>query len=129
MSETYEKTVKELGRVYNQMAMNMLTSWGKTDELFNGEIIGYRKVKVPRYFRIKIPVISKAYDDDSEYGTGEFEGWLISFKEISLFRIGTDIEKRPIRKKLKDQVITWKRYEPLKTAIEQNVKEENVPSI
>ena len=77
--------------------------------------VGYRNVKVPVYFKIKIPVIEKDYDNDSEYGTGEFRGLLISLREVNLFRIGMKIEKEPIYKKNKNgEVIKIQRYSKLK---------------
>ena len=84
-----------------------------SSSFLTGEVIAYKKVKVPRYLRIKIPVISRHYDFDSEYGTGEFLGLLISLKEITLFRIGTTTVIEPIYKKPKGK-IKFNRHTKLK---------------
>lgn len=106
---------EEMGNLYDQILINTLTHANQLDEMVFGKITGYKTVKAPRYLTIKIPDISKQYDDDSEYGTGEFEGFLISFKEIKLFRIGTKTEKQPIRKKPKGQTVSFSRYNHDKT--------------
>ncbi len=80
-----------------------------------GEIIGYRKVKVPTYLTIKVPMVEKHYDSDYDYEDDEFRGWLISFKEVKLFKIGHKIEEVPIYKKRKPGSVTikFKRYSKL----------------
>lgn len=80
------------------------------------KIIGYRKVKVPRYLTIKLPVIERWTDYDGEYSFGDLEGWIIYFKEFNLFRIGTRIEEEPVYEKLKPSkaTIRFRRYSLLK---------------
>lgn len=75
------------------------------------KIIGYRKVKVPVYFEISVPVTEKHYD---EYG--EYEGMLTRMEKKRLFKIGTRIEEQPIYEKPKPSkvAIKFKRYSPLK---------------
>ena len=87
-----------LEKVFLPMVADSILQQSQLDEFAFGKIVGYRDIKVPVYLRIKVPVIVKHYCEDSEYGQSEFMGWLISFREVSLFRIGTKIEKEPIRK-------------------------------
>ena len=84
--------------------------------LFEREISHYREVKVPRYFSLKLPMVNKDYDDDYEYGTGEFKGLLISMREVLRFRIGTKVIKQPVYKSYKksDKPIKFVRYGKLK---------------
>ena len=96
---------------YEKALMNSL--FGNAEYLF-GKVIGYKKVRVPKYLTIKVPVITKEYDNDSEYGDGSFRGFLLSFEERKLFRIGTTIEKQPIYRKTKGETITFSRYGGLK---------------
>lgn len=105
----------ELGQAmastYDKLMMESLTGSSMLHEKIFGKLVGFKKVKVPKYLTIKVPVIEKDYDNDSEYGTGEFRGWLISFKEVNVCKIGTRIEETPIYKKKKtDQTIKFKRY-------------------
>ena len=68
-------------------------------------ILRYRNVRVPRYFPIWIPVISRHYSD--EYG--DYEGILLTFVKKDLFKIGTKIEKQPVYRKLEGG-INFKKY-------------------
>lgn len=100
-----------LANYYDSLLLNQMQGSPLEDSLF-GKIIGYKNIKVPKYLTIKIPVIEKDYDFDSEYGDGSFRGYLISFREIKLFRIGTKIERMPIRRKATGKSISWRRYNP-----------------
>ena len=106
---------KTISKFYDEMLMQQLSSTTLLHEHLFGKIIGYKKVKEPVYLTIKIPKIEKDYDNDYEYGTGEFRGLLISFREVKLFRIGTKIIEEPIYKKVKTgQTIKFARYSDLK---------------
>ena len=102
------KTENVLANYYDKVFLKSMTGMS-----FLGKVVGYKKVKAPRYLTIKIPVISRHYDFDSEYGTGEFLGLLISLKEITLFRIGTTTVIEPIYKKPKGK-IKFNRHTKLK---------------
>ena len=111
---------------YDKMMMD--TVLNQTQFCHFGNIIGYKKVKQPVYLTIKIPVISKDYDDDYEYGTGDFKGLLISLKEIRLFKIGTKIIEEPIYEERKNKgMIKFTRYSPLKQKeiIKKNISKLN----
>lgn len=98
----------ELINVYNKQFLDMVTqSLCFRPEL---KIIGYRKVKVPVYFEISVPVTEKHYD---EYG--EYEGMLTRIEKKRLFKIGTRIEKEPIYEKPKPSkaTIKFRRYNPI----------------
>jgi hypothetical protein len=75
---------------------------------FTPKIIRYKKVKVPRYLEITIPVIKKHYSDD----WWEYEGLLLTTKRIRICRIGTKTEREPIYKK-RTGTIVFKRYSKL----------------
>lgn len=121
-----EEVGNQMASLYDQMLMNALKHANDLDEMMFGKIIRYRNVKVPKYLTVKIPVISRDYDNDSEYGDGSFRGLLISTREVKLFRIGTAIERQPVRKKSTGKTIKWERYSPLgkipKTATEIKLK-------
>jgi hypothetical protein len=98
----------ELINVYNKQFLDIATqslSFGP-----RLKIIGYRKVKVPVYFEIDVPVTERHYDED-----GEYEGMLTRMEKKRLFKIGTKIEERPIYEKPKPSkaTIKFKRYSPL----------------
>lgn len=81
-------------------------------DLFFGKPIRYKNVKQPKYFSFYVPVIQKHYDDDYEYGTGDFEGLLLSLKKITTkIKIGTQIVSVPVYKKRSNKPITFKRYD------------------
>jgi len=112
-----------MAKFYDEMLMQQLSSTNLLHEHLFGKIIGYKKVKKPVYLTIKVPHIEKDYDNDIEYGTGEFRGLLISFREVKLFRIGTKIVEKPIYKKIKTgQVIKFSRYSELKNDRGKNTK-------
>lgn len=99
-----------VGNYYDSMLMSTLL-----DNHFIGEP-KYRKERVPIYLKIKVPVIHKHtcssdYDDYDE----EPSGWLISFREVKLFKIGSKIEEVPYwpKRKPTGQTVTFKRYTPL----------------
>ncbi len=111
-----DKMGKAMAESYDKFLMQSLLSTSLVHESLFGKIVGYRNVKVPRYLTIKVPVIARDYDNDSEYGTGEFRGWLVSFKVINVCKIGTRTEKEAIYKKEKTgQTIRFSRYNPLTT--------------
>ena len=91
-----DNTPEKLGEVmtafYNRALMNAAT---RPSPLFDpGEIIGYEDVRVPVWFKIKVPVIDWSYKEYDEYGyDSEPVGILISFKEVKLFKICSKIEK------------------------------------
>ena len=110
--ETADMLGTALANFYDRMWMdsasaNFMSPWGK--------IVGYRKVRVPVYLEVTVPVIERHYSDDDDYGSGEYEGLLISTRKIRLFRIGTKIEKEPIYEKPKGKGSTmkFKRYSSL----------------
>mgnify|MGYP001563295896 CR=1 FL=1 len=100
---------KVMAKYYDEMLLDIFAG-NNLAETFVGKIIGYRKTKVPIYLTIPIPRITRDYDNDSEYGTGEFRGFLISFEKVNLFRIGTKTEKQAIYRKQKGKTISFKRY-------------------
>ena len=105
-----EKLGKEMATFYDKALLDNLSK----PLFYNlGKIIGYKNIKVPVYLNIYIPVVEKHYDTDSEYGTGEFEGWLLSFREIKLFKIWNKIEKQPIYRKEEGKTVFFKRYKRL----------------
>jgi hypothetical protein len=105
-----KKLGKEIATFYDKVLLDNLSSSLSYDF---GKIIGYKNIRVPVYFKIYIPVVEKHYDTDSEYGSGEFEGWLISFREIKLFKIWNKIEKQPIYRKEKGKTVSFTRYKEL----------------
>ena len=105
-----KKLGKEMAAYYDKVLLNSFLGMSYPPL---GEIIGYKNIKVPVYFRIYIPVVEKHYDTDFEYGTGEFEGWLLSFREINLFKIGNKIKKQPIYRKEEKKTVIFKRYKRL----------------
>lgn len=108
--EEYSKNAGNImANYYDSILLNQMRTSPLEDSLF-GKVIGYKKVKVPKYLIIKLPIIEKDYNTDSEYGDGSFRGYLISFREVKLFRIGTTIEKQPIRRKITGKTVKWKRY-------------------
>lgn len=112
--EEYSKNASNiLANYYDKALLDSITGSTSLEDSLFGKVIGYKKVKVPKYLIIKIPIIEKDYNNDSEYGDGSFRGYLISFREVKLFRIGTTIESKPIRKKVTGKTIKWKRYSNL----------------
>lgn len=65
----------------------------------------FRNKRVPKYLKIKIPVIEKHFCEDMDDS-----GFFITIKEIPLFRIGTKVIKVPVRRKLKGKKIRFRRY-------------------
>ncbi len=100
---------KIMAEYYDEMLLATFAG-NNLAETFVGKIVGYRKTEVPVYLTIPILKITRDYDNDSEYGTGEFRGFLISFEKVNLFRIGTKIEKQAIYRKQKGKTIFFKRY-------------------
>lgn len=103
------KYSRELATYYDKLLLESI----KSPFALFGKVVGYKKIKVPRYITIKIPMISRHYDEDLEYGRGEFEGFLISFEPLISFKIGTKTVSEPIYEKLKGK-IKFKRYSKLK---------------
>lgn len=102
--ELIDNIARTTGKYFDKKIMEALTysPLGET-------IVGYRKIKEPVFLKIKIPVIAKDYDIEF----GDFRGYLISFKEVNLFKIGSKMVEKPIYKKTKPKVIKFKRYSPL----------------
>lgn len=98
------------------MADSLNRSLFMSDMIF-GKVIGYRWKKEPRYLYLPIPVIEKHYDSDYEYGSGEFEGLLISVVWKRLFRIGSKRVKVPIysKKQTTGESINIPKIESLKS--------------
>src|SRR3990167_4956034 len=109
-----ERLAKRLANFYDRTLLERAST-----NFFSlcGKIVGYRKVKVPVYLEVTVPVIERHYSDGDDYGEsgGEYEGLLISTKKIRLFRIGTKIEKEPIYEKPKGKgpTLKFKRYSSL----------------
>ena len=61
---------------------------------FFGKIYKYEDVRVPKYVCIKLPTVTKQYDED-----GEFVGWLITMENKRLFKWGTKIVQQAVYKK------------------------------
>lgn len=84
--------------------------------------VKYRKTRVPTYLTIKVPSIKRhvcSYDGDAE----SYGGWILTFREIKLFKIGSHIEEVPCYKKpKKGQTIKFKRYAPLSIEEKQPLK-------
>jgi len=108
-----EEMGDQLAGFYDQMLMNSIKQKTIMDEIFLGKITGYRKVKVPKYLKIKVPFVEKDYDNDYEFGTGEFRGWLFGFREVNGPRIGTKTIRVPVMKKPKNRTIKFTRYSDL----------------
>lgn len=102
-----------LGNYYDRTMMNVVLN---QNSFFHfGKIIGYKNVKEPIYFTIKVPIIEKHYNYDECGDYEEEDGFLITTKEIKLFKIGTKIVKKPIYEERKDRgMIKFRRYSPLK---------------
>jgi hypothetical protein len=102
---------EEMNKFYDSVLLDALLA----PSPFLGEP-RYRKERVPVYLKIKVPVIHKhtCYNDYEEYDD-EPIGWLISFKEVKLFKIGSKIEEVPYwpKRKTTGETIKFKRYEPL----------------
>ncbi len=71
----------------------------------------FRNKRVPKYFKIRVPVIRKYFCEDTDEN-----GLLITTKEISLFRIGTKVIKVPVIRKLKGKKIRFRRFGALGAA-------------
>lgn len=99
----------EIANQYDTMMLNSFTKPLTYHPM--PKIIRFKKVKVPVYFEIDVPVIKKHYD---EYG--EYEGMLIVMEKKKLFRTGTRIEEVPVYEKTKPshETIKFRRYSSLK---------------
>lgn len=96
---------------YYHLANNMANS---IDSLLLGELVGHKKRIVTKYLKIPVLIIEKHYDTDSEYGTGELEGLLISIKWIETkIPIGKKTIEIPVYSKHKGRVVKWSRYSKL----------------
>jgi len=110
-----KKSADELGSAfgafYDRQVLSVLESGTSVSSLLYGDIIGYRKKKVTKYLYIPIPTIERQYNDDSEYGTGEFEGFLISVRWINThIPIGKETIEVLVYRKAKGQTIKFRRY-------------------
>jgi hypothetical protein len=76
--------------------------------------VKWRKVKVPKYFTIKLPVIDRVVDE------GGNVGYRIILQEFDLFRIGTKIEEQPYYPKTKNgEAIKFRRYGDLNVVFDR----------
>lgn len=72
--------------------------------------IKYKKVRVPKYFTIKLPVIGKVID----YDWGDV-GYRIYLKDFELFQIGWKYVEKPVWKKTgKGTAIKFRTYGKIK---------------
>jgi len=107
-----ENSVERMANVtdfYNKKFMEVVSY--HMDHLFFGKVVGYKDVRVPRYLMVPVPVIERHYDY-SDMGV-DFEGILLSFRWVRLFRIGTKVIKEPVYRKPKSQLIKFRRYSNL----------------
>lgn len=112
-----------MAKIYNSKDKKMVHTFAKNTEKYYDELLmklypsthlreiyGYRTVKQPKYLYVTLPVIEKHLDIDSD-----FEGYLLTFRKVKLFRIGTEKVKMPICKKIKKGgKISFSRYSELK---------------
>ncbi len=105
LKDTAEKVADALHNFYDQRLLDR-TMNTTTTSLLLGEVVGYRKVKRPKYLWVTLPQIEKHYD--TEYN--EFEGYLLTFRRVRLFRIGTKMVSEPIYKKKTGSTIRFVRY-------------------
>jgi len=97
-----EQVGSALSNFYDKMLLDAYTN----TNLLLGEVVGYRNVKRPKYLEISLPHIEKHYD----YDYGEDDGYLLTFRRVRLFRIGTETVSEPIYKKRKGSFIRFPRY-------------------
>jgi len=109
IGEYLEDTFSGIEGLANFYSEQTLKFSENIDQFILGDLIGYKKVKAPRYFKIIIPTISRYYDEDF----CQFVGYLIRFKEIRLFKIGTEIVEVPVYKKREGKAIKFRRYSPI----------------
>jgi len=94
-----------LSEYYNKKFMERVLDFGMP--FYTGKV---RNKRVPKYFKVTIPVIRSHFCED----TCE-SGLFITTKEINLFRIGTEVIKVPVMRKFKKGVkVRFKRYSKLK---------------
>ena len=116
LKETAEKLGEAVANFYDRALMDAITA---PSMFFTGK---YRNQRVPKYLRIKVPVIER-HDCCDEDGGCYQSGWLITTKEIQLFRIGTKVIKVPVMRKFKKgETIKFKRYGNLN----ENKKDKNI---
>lgn len=96
------------GTALNEFWDKQALKLGESNMLF-GKPIGYKSVKIPKYFKIKIPKIEWNHYHSDDYGS-MYEGILIYFESVELFKIGYTIVKKPIYKKSKGSTIKFNRY-------------------
>ncbi len=102
---------KETAKFYDRIFLDRLVS---ASELWLGKVIGYRKKRITKYLHIPVPFIERHYDEDYEFGTGEFEGLLLSVRWIKTpIPIGRKTIEVAIRKKRKGQTVRLRRYSSL----------------
>ena len=93
VSELAQERGKTLANFYDKMLLDSFMQSGLAGDF---GLIKYRKQRVPIYLTIKIPIFEKhyCYDnyDDDDSGSA---GYLMNFKAIKLFKIGSRIEKVP----------------------------------
>lgn len=76
--------------------------------------VKWRKVKVPKYFTIKLPVIDRVVDE------GGNVGYRIILQEFDLFRIGTKLDYQPYYPKTKKGItIKFRRYGDLNVVFDK----------
>lgn len=92
---------------YDKMLANMAAS-------FAGQL-KYRNKRVPVYLKVRLPWVEKHYCGDDWDDDFSIEGYLLVWKEFSLFKIGSKIDRVPYvpKRKAKGGTLTFARYNPL----------------
>jgi hypothetical protein len=109
------KRQNNVANFYQESFLRLANDMNSLLFLNRGKFLGYRKVRVPVYLTIPIPIIEKHYEYGDFGESCELEGLLITIKWIRLFKIWSKIEKVPRYKKLtnKGSKITFRRYKSL----------------
>ncbi len=99
-----------LNTFYDKQFLKDIESNLSDDILFGNKTGKYKKEIITKYLSIFVPTIKKQYDED----TGEFVGFLFTMEWIQTnIPIGKEVIKVPIRKKMKNQNIKFKKYSPI----------------
>ena len=97
-----ERLGEAIGNFYDKALLDLC----KVSLLYTGK---FRKKRVPKYLKIKIPIIRWHFCEDS----GE-SGLFITTREISLFKIGTEVIRVPVMRKFKKGAkVKFRRYSKL----------------
>lgn len=101
-----------LSKFYDKMLVESILNSGM-GLFYTGK---FRNKRVPKYLKIRIPVIRKHFCE------GVFEsGLFLTTKEITLFKIGTEVIKVPVKRKFKKgEKIRFKRYSNEKNAVDES---------